>query len=131
MDYIDYDKDFVFMTDKSGNLTGGGFKIQSEMLHNTMNGLSATNVQNGGTRSILNSFKDLVVPSGLYCQDTAHQKDHTVKYNHNSQQVDESLYDKLLDLVSPSKRKLHDNKTRRKRESNKSKSKSKSKKQKR
>ena len=124
MDYIDYDKDFVFMTDKSGNLTGGGFKIQSEMLHNTMNGSSATtNVQTGGTRSILNSFKDLVVPSGLYCQDTTHQKDYTVKYTHNSQQVDESLYDKLLDLVSPSKRKLHDNKTRRKRETKKSKTK--------
>lgn len=129
MDYIDYDKDFVFMTDKSGNLTGGGFKIQSELLHKTMNGASDSNIQSGGTRSILNSFKDLVVPSGLYCQDTAHQKDYTIKYNHNSQQVDDTLYNRLLDLVSPIKRKLHDNKTRRKRESNKSKSKSKSKRQ--
>lgn len=115
MEYIDYDKDFVFMKDKSGNLTGGGFKIQSEMLSNTINESSVNNSQVGGSRGILNSFKDLVVPAGLYFQDTTHQRDHTIKYNYNYQYVEDNLYNKLLDIVSPEKKKLHDNKTRRKR----------------
>ena len=36
MDSINYKKDFVFMTDKGGNLTGGGFKIQSDLLKDGM-----------------------------------------------------------------------------------------------
>lgn len=114
MEYIDYDKDFVFMTDKSGNLTSGGFKIQSDMLHNTINGMDGNNSHHGGSRSILHSFKDLVIPAGLYFQDITQQYDRTIKYSHNSQQVEDSLYNKLLDLVSPDKRKVYDNKTRRK-----------------
>ena len=38
MDSINYKKDFVFMTDKGGNLTGGGFKIHSDLLKHTING---------------------------------------------------------------------------------------------
>ena len=38
MDSINYKKDFVFMTDKSGNLTGGGFNIKSKLLERTING---------------------------------------------------------------------------------------------
>jgi hypothetical protein len=48
MDYIDYDNDFVFMTDKTGNLTGGGFKIQSELLKHNINKPSSENNQRGG-----------------------------------------------------------------------------------
>ena len=60
---LDINKDFVFTTDKNGCLRGGGFKIESHLLNETMNN---KDVQTGGNINIMNTFKNLVVPAGLF-----------------------------------------------------------------
>jgi hypothetical protein len=119
MDYIDYDNDFVFMTDKTGNLTGGGFKIQSELLKHNINKPSSENNQRGGNTQTMPALKDLVVPAGLFYQNTNTHKDYSIKYNNQYEQLDDNIYSKLLELVSPDKKKLHNIKTRRNKESKK------------
>ena len=50
---FDMNKDFVFTTDKNGNLTGGGFTINSDLLKNTLGGTNnETNIQSGGNASV-------------------------------------------------------------------------------
>ena len=82
---IDYKKDFVFMTDKQGNLTGGGFNIQSELLKHTLgtntNYKNDSDVQIGGTdnkpsSSIINTMKNMVIPAGMYCSQSQCNRDH-------------------------------------------------------
>ena len=131
MDSINYKKDFVFMTDKTGNLTGGGFKIQSDLLKHTITGDGIN--QSGGNKnnkavlksseSVLESLKDLVIPAGLFCNQ-AHEciRDHSIKYQNHNEPLQDSIYDKLLDLVTPQHRMVHSIKTRRKRENPKNKS---------
>ena len=60
---LDINKDFVFTTDKNGCLRGGGFKIESNLLNETMNN---KDIQTGGNINIMNTFKNLVVPDGLF-----------------------------------------------------------------
>ena len=125
MDSINYKKDFVFMTDKSGNLTGGGFNIKSKLLERTINGDGIN--QNGGNKnnmavlksseSVLDSLKDMVIPAGLFCsQDDDCIRDHSIKYQTHNEPLHESIYDKLINLVTPENRMIHSIKTRRKRE---------------
>jgi hypothetical protein len=125
MDSINYKKDFVFMTDKGGNLTGGGFNIQSELLKQTITGDETT--QSGGNKnnkhdsksasSVLDSLKDMVIPAGLFCsQSDECVRDHSIKYQNHNEPIQDSIYDKLLDLVTPGHRMIHSIKTRRKRE---------------
>ena len=123
MDSIDYENDFVFLTDKQGHLTGGGFTIQSELLENTIYGDKTTNnnYQVGAGagaeyKTITDSLKDMVVPAGLFYVQHNTKKNQTVKYVNNSEPVEDTLYNKLLDLVSPDKRMINSIKTRKKRD---------------
>lgn len=131
MDSIDYENDFVFLTDKKGQLTGGGFTIRSELLENTIYGDKSTNnnyqvgagagagngAGNGAEyKTILDSLKDMVVPAGLFYVQHNTKKNQTVKYGNNSEPVEDTLYNKLLDLVSPEKRMINSIKTRKKRD---------------
>jgi hypothetical protein len=127
MDSINYKKDFVFMTDKTGNLTGGGFKIQSDLLKQTIHGSGNNNSQYGGRKNnkqdshsssiVLDSLKDMVIPAGLFCaQDAGCVRDHSIKYQNHNEPLHDSIYDKLLELVTPGHRMIHSIKTRRKRE---------------
>ena len=139
MDFdFDMNKDFVFTSDKEGVLRGGGFTIHSELLKDTIYGSEPNNgVQSGGKknsdRELLNTFKDLAVPAGLFSMpNNPTQKNKNIRYEHNEKEnvLDDGLYDKLLSMLEPSKRKLHGIKTRRKRESSKNNKNKKSRRQK-
>ena len=110
MDF-DFDiNDLVFTTDnKTGVLKGGGFVINSDLLKdtifsnsNTVNSLDGANkIQSGGSvsASILNTFKDLAVPAGLFFTQKQVQKNNTIKYDHKEDAVEDGLYDKLLGML--------------------------------
>ena len=126
MDF-DFDKnDLVFTMDKSGVLKGGGFVINSDLLKDTIFSNSTTvstldgenRIQSGGSvsASILNTFKDLAVPAGLFFTQKQVQKNNTIKYEHKPDAVDDGLYDKLLSMLEPERRMLHGRKTKRRRE---------------
>ena len=127
MDF-DFDiNDLVFTTDnKTGVLKGGGFVINSDLLKDTIFSNSTTvssldganKIQSGGSvsASILNTFKDLAVPAGLFFTQKQVQKNNTIKYDHNPDAVEDGLYDKLLSMLEPERRMLHGRKTKRKRE---------------
>ena len=132
MDSINYKKDFVFMTDKGGNLTGGGFKIHSDLLKHTINGDGHNQVggnknNKGDSKSLegsLDSLKNMVIPAGLFCsQGDECGRDHSIKYHTHDQPLEDSIYDKLLDLVAPGHRMIYSNKTRRKKKKRKRKGK--------
>jgi hypothetical protein len=127
MDF-DFDiNDLVFTTDnKTGVLKGGGFVINSDLLKDTIFSNSTTvstldgesKIQSGGSvsASILNTFKDLAVPAGLFFTQKQVQKNNTIKYDHKEDAVEDGLYDKLLGMLEPERRMLHGRKTKRRRE---------------
>ena len=129
MDFdFDVNKDFVFTTDKNGILKGGGFTITSDLLNDTIQNMdrnldSNSNIQQGGSFSVgvnvLNMFKDLAVPAGLFFTQKQFQKNSTIRYEPKEEPIEDGLYDKLLGLLDPEKRMLHGRKTKRKRENNK------------
>jgi len=127
--YMDFDfdkNDLVFTMDKSGVLKGGGFVINSDLLKDTIFSNSTTvstldgenRIQSGGSvsASILNTFKDLAVPAGLFFTQKQVQKNNTIKYDHKEDAVEDGLYDKLLGMLEPERRMLHGRKTKRRRE---------------
>jgi|TARA_B110000914_G_C15135446_1_gene296936 hypothetical protein len=113
---LDIDKDFVFTTDKNGCLRGGGFKIESHLLNETMNN---KDVQTGGNVNIVNSFKNLVVPAGLFYAQKKVQKNKSIHYEYKDEELTEELYDKLLNMVDPDNKKLHARKSKSKKEKRK------------
>ena len=127
--YMDFDfdkNDLVFTMDKTGVLKGGGFVINSDLLKDTIFSNSTTvstldgenRIQSGGSvsASILNTFKDLAVPAGLFFTQKQVQKNNTIKYDHKEDAVEDGLYDKLLGMLEPERRMLHGRKTKRRRE---------------
>ena len=125
MDFdFDMNKDFVFTSDKDGVLKGGGFTIHSELLKDVIYGSEPNNgIQSGGkknNRDLLNTFKNLAVPAGLFSMpNNPTQINKNIRYEHKEEALNDELYDKLLGMLDPSKRKLHGMKTRRKRENSK------------
>lgn len=130
MDFdFDVNKDFVFTTDKNGILKGGGFTITSDLLNDTIQNMdrnvdSNNTIQQGGSlvgvgANVLNMFKDLAVPAGLFFTQKQFQKNNTLRYEQKEEPIEDGLYDKLLGLLDPEKRMLHGRKTKRKRENNK------------
>ena len=121
MDLFDLNKDFVFTTDKNGCLTGGGFKIESQLLNNTINDTGPIQTGGGGI-NILNGLKNLVVPAGLFLSQKKIQKNNTIRYNYKEDPINDEIYDKLLNMVEPDKRKIHSRKTKSKKETKNKKS---------
>ena len=129
--YMDYSNfginDLVFNTNKNGDLMGGGFVIQSELLKDTIQAgqesQSGGGVVDGASKVLLNTFKDLAVPAGLFFTQKQAQKNNTINYEHKAESIGDGIYDKLLGMLEPSKRKLHGRKTKSKREHSKKKTK--------
>jgi len=131
--------DLVFNR-KSDGIMSCGYKISNALLNSTLNvqlGGGQLNKERKTSEYDIKTAKlmeDLVVPSGLYyCHPITKHKvfNHKVikeskgnknnKSSDNSDQsdyegddsvIDESLYDKLLELVSPESRRKYDKKTR-------------------
>jgi hypothetical protein len=123
--------DLVFNR-KSDGIMSCGYKVSNALLNSTLN------VQYGGGQpnkekktseydiKTAKLMEDLVVPSGLYyCHPITKHKvfNHKVskkgkasdsedEHEGDDSVVDESLYDKLLELVSPDSRRKYDKKTR-------------------
>jgi len=106
---------------KNGILKGGGFTITSDLLNDTIRNMdrnldSNSNIQQGGTISVganvLNMFKDLAVPAGLFFTQKQFQKNNTLRYEQKEEPIEDGLYDKLLGLLDPEKRMLHGRKTK-------------------
>jgi hypothetical protein len=102
-------------------LKGGGFVIQSELLSDTIQSIGDMPQSGGGPigASLLNTFKDLAVPAGLFFTQKQLQKNNTINYEHKAESIGDGIYDKLLGMLEPSKRKLHGRKTKSKRENGK------------
>ena len=113
---LDFNNDFVLMTDNQGNLTCGGFTINSDLLSFS---LDQPNVQVGGKKDVLKDLKDLGLPAGLIHKPSSSNRNTLIKYNHESELCSDSLYDKLLDLVNVEDKKKFAIKTKKKRENRK------------
>ena len=116
---LDIDKDFVFTTDKNGCLKGGGFKIESDLLKNTINkkdGYSGQTGQTGGGINMINGFKDLIVPAGLFYSQKTVQKNKSIHYDYADEELEDTIYDKLLNMVEPASRKKHGRNTKSKKD---------------
>jgi hypothetical protein len=113
---LDFKNDFVLMTDNNGNLTCGGFTINSDLLSLS---LDQPNVQLGGKKDVLKDLKDLGLPAGLIYKPSTSNRNTLIKYNHESELCSDSLYDKLLDLVNIEDKKKFAIKTKKKRENRK------------
>ena len=131
--------DLVFNR-KSDGIMSCGYKISNALLNSTLNvqyGGGQPNKERKTSEYDIKTAKlmeDLVIPSGLYyCHPITKHKvfNHKIvkegkgnknsKSNNNSDEsdhegddsvIDESLYDKLLELVSPDSRRKYDKKTR-------------------
>lgn len=113
---LDFKNDFVLMTDNQGNLTCGGFTINSDLLSFS---LDQPNVQVGGKKDVLKDLKDLGLPAGLIYKPSSSNRNTLIKYDHESELCSNSLYDKLLDLVNVEDKKKFAIKTKKKRENRK------------
>lgn len=101
----------IFNKDPNGNLTGGGFKI------NNLN-IPLINEKKGNInldeKEISKIFENLVVPFGLYYENDLLQQNEE-KYNtNNSNVINDQLFNNLLHLAGPYKKKNVDIKTRKK-----------------
>jgi len=76
-------------------------------------------VQTGGNINIMNTFKNLVVPAGLFYTQKKVQKNKSIHYEYNDEELTEELYDKLLNMVEPDNKKLHARKSKSKKEKRK------------
>ena len=113
---LDFKNDFVLMTDNQGNLTCGGFTINSDLLSFS---LDQPNVQVGGKKDVLKDLKDLGLPAGLIYNPSRSSRNTLIKYDHESELCSDSLYDKLLDLVNVEDKRKFAIKTKKKRENRK------------
>ena len=80
---------FVYTTDKNGDIQAGGYKINNELLTNTLKG--------GGV------VADMIVPAGLFLSKKILEKNKNImsKIEDNNEVIGEDLYSKLLNLVQP------------------------------
>jgi len=104
--------DIVFNTNENGDVTAGGFSVNSCLLKSglspiaTMNGSS----QKGG--SVSEIFKNLAVPAGLlYMQQSLAS---SFPSDNNNETVSDALYDKLLNLATDKPKLQKKKKSRRK-----------------
>lgn len=113
--------DLVFSKNSDGDLQSGGYKVNSVFLKNqipimtTLNSPISQQKGGGVAHAVGDIFNDLAVPAGLlYIQQTYTPSN---KYDtiHQDKVASEGLYDKLLNLVTPEKRKLYSIQTRRNR----------------
>lgn len=106
------ENDLVFY-EKDNQLFGGGYKLDSELLKQSIKCKSKDINLSGG--SLLNSIKDLAVPVGLlYVQNKA--KKNVYKYENNNDIIDDNIYDELLNMMKPEDQKQYSIKTKKNKE---------------
>jgi len=90
--------DLVFNTDKNGNITAGGFSVDSCLLKSGVSPITTINngSQKGG--SVSEIFKNLAVPAGLLYM----QQSLATSYSSGDgdEIISDTLYDKLLNLAT-------------------------------
>ena len=116
--------DLVFSKNSDGGLQSGGYKVNSVFLKNQvpiMTTLNSPRSQKGGAvaHAIGDIFSDLAVPAGLLYMQQAYTPSNKYDTIHQDKVASESLYDKLLNMVIPEKRKLYSIQTKRNRRKSK------------
>jgi len=109
---LKYD-DLVFNTDKNGNITAGGFSVDSCLLKS---GVSPITTINNGTKkggSVSSIFNNLAVPAGLLYMQQSLATSYTS--NNGNETISDTLYDKLLNLATDKPEVQKKKKSRRKR----------------
>ena len=101
---MDRKTDFVFYRDEKNNVFSGGYRI-----NNMFKDLDIPAVQQKGGSS-------LVIPMGLFYTKTD-IPEHTVEINQNGGEIEDGLFNKLLELSMKDEINIH-KKTRKKRETN-------------
>jgi hypothetical protein len=105
--------DLVFNTDKNGNITAGGFSVDSCLLKSGVSPITTINngSQKGG--SVSEIFKNLAVPAGLLYM----QQSLATSYSsgNGDEIISDTLYDKLLNLATDKPKDQKKKKSRRKR----------------
>lgn len=99
------ESDFVYTKDENGKIHSNGYTIENMFLENNMPLVKKgkKNKQQGG--GIFN-VSTLAIPFGLYVMQRASiPESKYVKEEQKVEFMDESLYDKLVNLVSPNKNK--------------------------
>lgn len=97
VDHFITPKDMVVSSSKKYGITAGGFKIDS-LLMSTGSPYTTVNVKKGG--GVMSGLKGLAVPAGLvYIQRTL---DNNIEYHNKDSVMDDSLFNKLVDLASSS-----------------------------
>ena len=105
--------DFVFETDNVGNLTAGGYKINSKLFNNQM-AMKTVNYKTGGATAatigagtisdvdknikVSSLFSNLAVPAGLLV--LTNNPFNTHMNSKCEGKIDDTLYDKLLSLTN-------------------------------
>jgi hypothetical protein len=91
----------------------GGYEVNSLLLNDN---LSAIHNENNGTQvggeKVSNLFSNMAIPAGLLMIQEANKVSHYETMYHD-EMFDNSLYEKLLEHVSPKQRKLYNKRTRR------------------
>ena len=122
--------DFILQRDINGNITGGGYNIESMLLKKgiaPMRTLNGDEVQGGGNnnKNVSSLFTDLAVPAGLFYINQKVPKnvyDEDVDYREHTMLSDD-IHDQLFELIEVDKKekrktkkhinKLNNRKTRR------------------
>lgn len=86
-------ENFVYLKSKDGSIHSGGYKVNSPLMTNTLNG--------GGT------VTDMIVPAGLFLSKKALDGNKNLVSNilKDVDVIGEDLYSKLVSLVSTTKKK--------------------------
>ena len=105
--------DLVFNTDKNGNITAGGFSIDSCLLKSGVSPI--TTINNGPKKggSVSSIFNNLAVPAGLLYMQQSLATSYTS--NNGNETISDTLYDKLLNLATDKPEVQKKKKSRRKR----------------
>ena len=97
----------LVITKEGKNVMSGGYKIDNLFLQNNISPFKTDNSNNQEGGNVSSIFSNLAVPAGLLLlQQKTNKKTFSNMYNkENSEVIDSSLYDKLLNIASGKKEK--------------------------
>ena len=101
--------DDLVITKEGKNVMSGGYKIDNIFLQNNISPFKTDNSSNQEGGNVSSMFSNLAVPAGLLLlQQKTNKKTFSNMYNkENSEVIDSSLYDKLLNIASGRKEKTN------------------------
>ena len=100
--------DFVFKKNKDGSFQSGGYKFNSSFLENNYSPITSYKPndngfnQTGGNPAITQVFSNIAIPAGLLLLQQTFNAKYTdnIISNKKPELVEQSLYDKLLNIAS-------------------------------